>query len=399
MHAKERSALADLKMASPTDIQTALLSSPIPLPGHYLLALAPSGTGKTIAYLLKIARELEESKRTTQALVVLPTRELVLQSHDVATKLFGPRGLVCKTVLPDEKDRSVVAAHVIFAPPKSLVTKLKFKQVIAKDVKTLVLDEADQLLMQPTFAADIALILSELHSKASVYAISATWPSTAAATAKRIFPPTQTPTVVRVERASKRAIADTMTQYVMQVQDEKDKRVQIRSMLTTASVGGSTMVFFQRGQEAEQLAKELKEEGFSVASLFAKNMTPQERDVAMKNFTTRKCTVLLTTNVLSRGIDITHVTYVINFDLPVEDRKGELDETTYLHRVGRTARFGRTGMAFTLVSSNLELDKLRVMEAKYGAPLAVLPRPSEQPDAFDEVVKKQLATATGTTSK
>ncbi len=399
MHETERKALADLKMASPAPVQTAALQRPHPDPDHLLVLRAPSGTGKTIAYLLALARRLDATRRATQALVVLPTRELVLQSHAVATALFAHRNpaLQLATVLPDSPRNVVVAAHLVFATPGTLAAKLKYKELLLAGLDTLVLDEADQLLLQ--FLPDLLGAVQKARAagaKPRALAMSATWPALAEQRARALFAPDRIQ-LVAVERSlstasssSSSAFAERMTQYVMRAKDAADKRLQVRKMLETVSVGGSTICFFQRGADAEQLAKELVADGFSVASLFAGNMTPVARDTVMNNFRSRKCTVLLATNVLARGIDIRHVTFVINADLPMvaESKASKLDEDTYLHRVGRAARFGDAGLAFTLVASAEELALLRAVEAKHGAPIAELPRPLEQPDAFEAAVKR-----------
>lgn len=328
------------------------LTLPLAIAGDDLIGQARTGMGKTFGFGVPLLHRLAtENSGTTpldgtpRALVIVPTRELCVQvSSDLenASKyLSGANGPVKVLSIyggrPYEAQISALqnGVDVVVGTPGRLLDLAKQNHLILGKVGVLVLDEADEML-DLGFLPDIERILGMVPDKRQTMLFSATMPGPIITLARTFL--TQ-PTHIRAEEAESSAVHDRTAQHVYRAH-ALDK-VEMVAKVLKAEGRGATMVFTRTKRTAQKVADELAERGYSVGAVHG-DLGQVQREKALKAFRTGKIDVLVATDVAARGIDIDDVTHVINYQCPE-------DEKTYVHRIGRTGRAGRTGIAVTLV--------------------------------------------------
>ena len=342
LHAELLAGLRDLGFTQPTPIQREAI--PPALHGRDVLACAMTGSGKTVAFLLPIVQRLmHKPRRTTRALVLTPTRELAAQIledlNDVAVHtpvtgaaVFGGVGMG-----PQEHAfRSGV--DIIVGTPGRLLDHFARPYAKLSGLEFLVLDEADRML-DMGFLPDIRRILKHVPLRRQTLFFSATMPPEIAALSKDML---KDPVVINRERRSQPATGITQAIYPVPQQ--------LKSSLLLALLRGGevqdALVFTRTKHRADRLAKFLGQQHVSVARIHG-NRSQAQRTEALAGFKSGKYQVLVATDIAARGIDVTALGHVINFDVPAAPED-------YIHRVGRTARAEMTGSAFTLVSREEE---------------------------------------------
>ncbi|MBY4128766.1 DEAD/DEAH box helicase [Rhodococcus fascians] len=328
------------------------LTLPLAIAGDDLIGQARTGMGKTFGFGVPLLHRLAtENSGTTpldgtpRALIIVPTRELCVQvSSDLenASKyLSGANGPVKVLSIyggrPYEAQISALQSgvDVVVGTPGRLLDLAKQNHLILGKVGVLVLDEADEML-DLGFLPDIERILGMVPDKRQTMLFSATMPGPIITLARTFL--TQ-PTHIRAEEAESSAVHDRTAQHVYRAH-ALDK-VEMVAKVLKAEGRGATMVFTRTKRTAQKVADELAERGYSVGAVHG-DLGQVQREKALKAFRTGKIDVLVATDVAARGIDIDDVTHVINYQCPE-------DEKTYVHRIGRTGRAGRTGIAVTLV--------------------------------------------------
>ncbi|GHP16010.1 superfamily II DNA/RNA helicase [Rhodococcus fascians] len=343
-------ALADMGIERTFAIQE--LTLPLAIAGDDLIGQARTGMGKTFGFGVPLLHRLAtENSGTTpldgtpRALIIVPTRELCVQvSSDLenASKyLSGANGPVKVLSIyggrPYEAQISALqnGVDVVVGTPGRLLDLAKQNHLILGKVGVLVLDEADEML-DLGFLPDIERILGMVPDKRQTMLFSATMPGPIITLARTFL--TQ-PTHIRAEEAESSAVHDRTAQHVYRAH-ALDK-VEMVAKVLKAEGRGATMVFTRTKRTAQKVSDELAERGYSVGAVHG-DLGQVQREKALKAFRTGKIDVLIATDVAARGIDIDDVTHVINYQCPE-------DEKTYVHRIGRTGRAGRTGIAVTLV--------------------------------------------------
>lgn len=327
-----------LEWHQPTKIQRE--SIPIALNGRDIIGLAETGSGKTAAFILPILQSLLENPRRLFALILTPTRELAIQIHEQVAAL-GAGFQIKSAVLVGGMDmmtQTVALAkkpHIIIATPGRIVDHLeKTKGFNLSALKYLVLDEADRILNMD-FEKEVDKILEQIPRDRRTYLFSATMTKKVAKLQRASL---KDP--VRIEVSTKFQTVDQLKQYYLFI-PAKYKDVHLVHMLNELS-GNSFIVFCNTCPGTQRMALMLRNLGFSAIPLNGK-MTQVKRLAALNKFKTKTSSVLIATDVASRGLDIPHVDVVINYDLPQHSKD-------YIHRVGRTARAGRYGKAVTFVT-------------------------------------------------
>ena len=349
-------ALADMGYKCPTPIQAQ--SIPVVLAGQDLIGCASTGTGKTAAFLLPILQRLHERPSgRCRAIILSPTRELALQIDEQALALGYHVGISAAAVVggvdmgPQERALRD-GADVVVATPGRLLDHLRFKYLDLTGVEVLVLDEADRML-DMGFLPDVRRIISALPVTRQTLLFSATLSPSILALAADIL---HDPVTVMVDR---QAPASGISQRVHGV--APGGKVALLTKLLRDSAMRSVLVFVKRKTDADQVARAIARTGVSATSLHS-NRTQEERTAALEAFRTGKCAVLVATDVAARGIDVTGISHVINFDVPrcTDD---------YIHRAGRTARAGAVGELITFVGPDEESDLARI-QAELGITLS-----------------------------
>jgi len=348
------STLAAQGFEVPTPIQAQAI--PLVMAGNDLIGLAQTGTGKTAAFGLPMIEKMLASgkrpdPRNINALVLAPTRELVNQIasnlKDFVKKTPLKIGLVVGGASINKQSEQLSrGVDILVATPGRLLDLIARKAVTLTQARFLVLDEADQML-DLGFIHDLRKISKMVPKNRQTLLFSATMPKAIAELASEYL---SNPVTVQVTPPGK--AADKVEQYVHFVQGASQKTEILKKTLTE-NPDGRAMVFSRTKHGAEKLMKHLEHVGFSVASIHG-NKSQGQRERALKAFRDGETRVLVATDVAARGIDIPGVTHVYNYDLP------EVAEA-YIHRIGRTARAGRDGIAIAFCAPD-EIRLLRDIE-------------------------------------
>ena len=354
-------ALTDAGYKHPTPIQAQAV--PLALKGRDLMGLAMTGTGKTAAFTIPIIERLIGGPRRTRALILTPTRELCVQVEESFTKYGRHSGLQVISVYGGVGyDPQVKALRggvdVVVATPGRLIDHLEKQNVAFDEIEVLVLDEADRML-DMGFAPQINKIVAQPDKYRQTLLFSATMPPEVEALARKYL---RKPVVVQVGRRS--AAANTVTHYVYPCPKEK-KTVLLAKLIKEHNMD-TVLVFTRTKHGADRVVKHLEKEGIESDAMHA-DKTQGQRTKALADFKKGKTKVLVATDIAQRGLDISHITHVVNYDVPQQAED-------YIHRIGRTGRAAKTGDAFTLMSAD-EIGMVRTIERMMGKPI---PRVSVQ---------------------
>ena len=363
--------LAGLGYEEPTPIQSQ--SIPPLLAGHDLLGQAATGTGKTAAFALPLLQRVLATQRKPaypSALVLVPTRELAIQ---VAEALHSYGSKLGAVVLPiyggAEFGRQAQAlkrgVHVVVATPGRALDHLRRGTLAMKGLATVVLDEADEML-DMGFAEDIELILDATPAERQTALFSATLPPRIAAIADRHLRDPARVLIAR-EKTEKGVLPRVrQTAYVVQ----RAHKVAALGRVLDLESPTLALVFARTRTEVDELAEKLRGRGYQVELLHG-GLTQDQRDRVMKRVRTGGTDLLVATDVAARGLDVEHLSHVVNFDVPASPE-------SYVHRIGRTGRAGREGVAITLVEPR-EHRLLRNIESltKQKIDVATVPTPMD----------------------
>ncbi|WP_447009643.1 DEAD/DEAH box helicase [Saccharothrix hoggarensis] len=317
------------------------LTLPLALAGDDVIGQARTGTGKTLGFGIPLLQRIvTPGDGTPQALVVVPTRELCLQvTHDLtdAAKHLNVRVLAIYGGRPYEPQIAALrkGVDVVVGTPGRLLDLAEQRHLVLGKVRGLVLDEADEML-DLGFLPDIERILRMVPDERQTMLFSATMPGPIITLARTFL---NQPTHVRAEENDAGAIHERTEQFVYRAHALDKSELLARAL--QARERGLSMVFTRTKRTAQKVADDLVERGFAAAAVHG-DLGQGAREQALRAFRSGKIDVLVATDVAARGIDVEGVTHVINYQCPE-------DEKTYVHRIGRTGRAGRTGVAVTLV--------------------------------------------------
>ncbi|HEY7030220.1 MAG TPA: DEAD/DEAH box helicase [Thermomicrobiales bacterium] len=345
-------ALTSMDIEIPTPIQAAAL--PALLAGRDLIGQARTGSGKTLAFGIPAAELVDVNQRVVQVLVLTPTRELAVQVGGVLDQVGGPRGVVTTLIfggraMGPQRDALRRGVHVVVGTPGRVLDLLNQGALRLDRVRFLVLDEADEMLDRG-FAPDVERIMSRTQSARQTALFSATVPDWVRGTASKHL---NDPVTVAVDPKPEDAAPIEHVAYDV---PGGDKLAVLKDLLDHRGEG-SIIVFGRTKHGVKKLARQLQVAGYPVAALQG-NLSQNARDAVMEDFRAGRVRILLATNVAARGLDITSVDQVINFELP---ESPEL----LTHRVGRTGRMGRKGQALTLLGPD-DGAKWRQLERGLG---------------------------------
>jgi superfamily II DNA/RNA helicase len=323
------------------------LTLPIALGGHDLIGQARTGTGKTLAFGVPILQRLDDmpgggKAASPRALVVVPTRELahqVAQDLEVAGSRMGARVVVLYGGRAYEPQIEALATvDIVVGTPGRLLDLVRQGHLSLGQVHALVLDEADKML-DLGFLPDVEKILSLTPRDRQTMLFSATMPGEIVTLARRHL---SRPTHIRAEQHDEPAHVPSTRQHVYRAH-QLDK-IEVLARLLQAEGRGLTIVFCRTKRSADQVSGALTTRGFAAGAVHG-DLGQGQRERAMRAFRAGKVDVLVATDVAARGLDVDDVTHVVNYECPE-------DEKAYLHRIGRTGRAGRTGVAVTFVDWN-----------------------------------------------
>jgi ATP-dependent RNA helicase DeaD len=356
-------ALRDVGYESPSPIQEQAI--PALLEGRDVIGQAQTGTGKTAAFGLPIMEYLDPSEQVVQALVLTPTRELCIQVTQALRTYGAHSGIDVVAVFGGAPIRTQQAqlragGHVVVGTVGRVLDLISRHSLVLHDCRFVVLDEADEML-DLGFLEDVEKILSLTPSSRQTALFSATMPPPIRALADRYM---YDPEVIQVEAAT--LTIDTVEQFQLPVEtkDKPDKLVEVLRAEMGANgerEGQQAIVFVRTKVRCEQLFRTLRDRGMNVRALHG-DMSQGSRDGVMLAFKGGRVPILVATDVAARGLDISTVTLVVNYDVPTSP-------DTYVHRIGRTGRVGRAGRAITFVESRQKRE-LEAIERHIGTHVA-----------------------------
>jgi ATP-dependent RNA helicase RhlE len=332
-------ALAEKKYEKPTPIQEQAI--PVALNGRDLLGIAQTGTGKTAAFAIPIIQQLnlsynKKQRREIKALVLTPTRELAIQIEECFCDYSKFTPVRCTAVFGGVNQRPQVerlksGIDVLIATPGRLLDLIAQGFITLAGIRHFVLDEADRML-DMGFVHDIKRILPMLPTQRQTLFFSATMPQAIANLSKAML---RNPS--RVEVAPVSSVVDTIKQQLFYV--EKPEKTALLVSLLKKQEDKSVLVFSRTKHGADRIARTLNKKGIGCEAIHG-NKAQNARQRALTNFKSGRTRVIVATDIAARGIDISNLEMVINYDLP------DVAET-YVHRIGRTGRAGNSGVALT----------------------------------------------------
>ena len=348
-------ALRRMDIHTPTPIQAE--SIPHLLQGRDVIAQAQTGSGKTLAFALPIMEHMEPGQRHTQALILVPTRELARQVASVfedVSKNSGVRvTLLYGGVGYEPQERALRnGTQVVIGTPGRVLDHLKRRNLRLDGLRVLILDEADEMLDRG-FAPDVDRILAMTPRSRQTALFSATTPDWVhRIAAKHLNSPEiiYTRTIDEEEPDIEHVVMETF----------REDKFQVLIKLLKEPLDGTTVVFGRTKHGVRNLGGKLAAQGFRV-SVLQGNLGQNQRDQQVEHFRSGKTEILVATNVAARGLDILHIARVINYDMPDT-------QELFTHRVGRTGRMGRSGQAITLMAAT-DLSKLQEIERGLGRKL------------------------------
>ena len=332
--------------------------------GRDIIAQAQSGTGKTATFSIGALSMVDLKENNTQVLVLSPTRELTTQTAKVMSSIGSMMdGLRVQTLFGGssvEEHSSFLkknSPHVICGCPGRVYDMIRRDNITTKKIKLIILDEADEMLSSG-FKEQVYNIFQYFNNDVQIALFSATLSEQITPIINKLM---RNP--VRITMKAEMLTLEGISQFFVAVEDDRQKYLILKDTFSAISVS-QCIIYCNSVKRVADLFEAMSEDGFPVCCIHS-NMEPKERDKAFNEFKTGSCRVLISSNVTSRGIDIQQVSTVINFDIPK-------DIHTYLHRIGRSGRWGRKGVGINFITRR-DVSKLKEIEEYYACQINEMP--------------------------
>lgn len=333
------------------------------LSGKDVIAQAQSGTGKTGAFTVSMLQIVDSSVSEIQGLILAPTRELAVQTHTVISKLGSfLENLKCSLLIGGRSMEQDIAElqnkpHIVIGTPGRVHDLIRRRKINTKTIKLLVLDEADEMLSSG-FKEQIYNIFQFLGNNVQIALFSATLPTEIQSLTEKFM---RDPVKILVKTES--VTLEGIKQYYVALESDMDKYETIKDLYESISVS-QCIIYCNSIKRVNDLCEALTKDNFPVCCIHS-GMDKEERTKAYKEFTNGSSRVLISSNLTARGIDVQQVSTVINFDLPK-------DIHTYIHRIGRSGRWGRKGMGINFITRR-DIRKMKEIEQYYDTQIDELP--------------------------
>tara|TARA_B100001769_G_C22109648_1_gene600001 strand:+ start:2930 stop:4102 length:1173 start_codon:yes stop_codon:yes gene_type:complete len=330
--------------------------------GEDLIAQAQSGTGKTAAFSVSILQSLDEEDESLQSIIVSPTRELTEQIYNVIKHLAQYTKIKFALLLGGQSRREQIeilrnGVQCVICTPGRINDLIESGYLITSSIKNLVLDEADELL-KDAFVSQIRFIVENIPSSTQICLFSATMSDSCLKTAHKFL---NEPNTIYVRK--EQLTLEGINQYYVFTDNDKIKYDTIIDLYSSIIIN-QLIIYCNTKQRVVYLANSLTKDNYTCACIHS-DLTTSERMHIMRGFRNGEVRVLISTDLLSRGIDVQQVSLVINYDLP---RNVE----SYIHRIGRSGRYGRRGLALNFIS-NYDKNLINELENFYNTQISELP--------------------------
>lgn len=365
---KLRTGLIEMGFIKPSKIQASTFPLVLRKPYSHMIAQAPNGSGKTGAFGIATLARIDESLKAVQAVIFAHTREMVQQiAQNIA--LMAKYMDIVVTGLEKEKlpIKNQIGQVVVTTPGTFENAFLQKKMYDFSKLKVLVLDEADYMMtndVNMNISDKTFKIFQKNEMAVQVIFFSATYTKENLTTFKKYFKK-----AIMIQVKKEMLTLKNVRQLYFKCNNREDKVQFVEDYLKRSMENERVIIFVNTRDYTVKLQQKLVSRGYKVYILMGGNMDPSERTETVEKFKRGEIQILITTNLLSRGFDEKLVKLIINFDLPVkkEDNRIVPDMETYLHRIGRTGRFGSKGIGLTLVSDEREFKSLKEIESFYGS--------------------------------
>lgn len=330
--------------------------------GRDVLAQAQSGTGKTATFSISALQRINENEKKTQALIMAPTRELALQIQRVVVSLaihmnVNVHACIGGKSISEDIEALNNGAQIVVGTPGRVFDMIERGFFKTKDVKMFIMDEADEMLSQG-FKEQIYKVFQYLPETTQAVLLSATMPKDVIdVTSKFMRDP------IRILVKKDELTLEGIKQFYVNVEEDQYKLMCLTDLYDSISVT-QAVIFCNTRRRVEMITEELTAQNFTVSAIHS-DMSQQDRDKIMGEFRSGSSRILICTDLLARGIDVQQVSLVINFDLPK-------DNENYIHRIGRSGRFGRKGVAINLLT-DADITRMREIEMFYNTQVQELP--------------------------
>jgi len=333
--------------------------------GRDIIAQAQSGTGKTAAFSVGALSRIKLSENYNQVLIMAPTHELAKQISSVITSLSSMMdGIRIKTIvggssiIDDVTSMRETPPHIIVGCPGRISDMIRRRHINANKFKLVILDEADEMLSSG-FKDQVYNVFQHLNTNVQIALFSATLPNNIYQITNKFM---RNP--IKISVKSESLTLEGIKQHYIALEDDRQKYLTLKDIYQYISMS-QCIIYANSVKRVTELFSAMKEDNFPVSCIHS-NMEKSEREQSFKEFRTGQSRVLISSNITSRGIDIQQVSVVINFDLP-------RDIHTYLHRIGRTGRWGRKGTGINFITRR-DIFKMKEIETYYSTEITELPQ-------------------------
>jgi translation initiation factor 4A len=337
--------------------------------GQNVIAQAQSGTGKTATFSIGALSITDVSLNSEQIIIIAPTRELSKQIYDVLTSIGRfVTGLQTRVLIggislrQDLMSLKRTRPHIIIGCPGRIMDCIHHQGIRLRDLKLVVMDEADELLSSG-FTDQIHSIVSNIPTDTRIALFSATLPDSVRPIVAQLFTTPPIEILVKQEELTLEGIK----QYYVAIEDEEQKYETLKDLYKTMSIS-QCIIYCNSIRRVIVLYNQLVENGFAVSCIHG-DMDKPDRDRSFTEFKSGSSRILISSNITARGIDIQQVSIVINYDIPS-------DVSSYLHRIGRSGRWGRKGTGINFVTK-FDVNRIRDIEKYYDTEIVEMPHPEE----------------------
>jgi len=334
--------------------------------GHDIVIQSHSGTGKTATFIIGLLQRIDVNLKEPQCIIISNTRELADQTYKVFLSLSHYTNIKCNLCIGGDMQYKYntdnIKEHVIIGTPGRVSDLINKEIISSENIKLIIVDEADDVL-STSFRKQVKRIFNKIPNESQVVLISATIPTEMSELFNSLMKPNYLSILVKDDELT----LDGIVQYYVNI-DEQYKLDALIDLYKFISIG-QAIVYCNKKNKADELKYALIEKSFSVSILHG-DMMQKEREDIMKEFRKGTTRILITTDILSRGIDIQQISLVINYDMPKYPQ-------TYIHRIGRSGRFGRKGSAINFVTRR-EKNILSFIQKMYNTEIIPLPSNVEE---------------------
>jgi len=384
-----QSIYTELKFVKPSKIQAEAIPLLLAYPSNNFIFQAHAGSGKTASYLIPSLQRINLNDLSTQIICLTPTRELSKQVTDIASRLakFMDK-IVIKEVVSVEtlqEKKQEIKAHIVIGTPGSILNRLVHRQIfLDKNIKMLILDEADKLLEDAEKKNSLAEQVFKIKSLCQRFNKSLQLVLFSATYSEKIknFANQWAPNAKKIEIQKEKLSLEGIKHFWLDSKDQEKRYDCLKTLYALCTVSQS-IIFVNETKSAINLHQNLTKDGYQVSLLHGSLTDLKERDKIMNDFRTGKTTVLIATNLLSRGIDVVSVNVIVNWDIPLS-KNNAIDYETYIHRVGRSGRFARKGIAINFVWNETTKKQLFDIATHFSLPM---PEISLELSKLEEVEK------------